>query len=62
VIDDLHELGFESESLQYNAKYKKCIKKHYTPSSIFYIAFTVDIVSQEIETKPMKTFHKIQKA
>ncbi len=61
-IDDLAELGLEDEANKYNKIYKKTLESYYDKTDIFYIAYTVDIVAQEMQTKPMKAFYKVKRA
>ncbi len=62
VIDDLSELGSLEEAMAYNKIYKQTLKQYYDKDNLFYIAYTVDIVSQEMESKPMKAFYKVKRA
>ena len=48
IVDDLAELGQDLLSLEYNKKYKKLLKTNFSPDNIFYVAYTIDIVSQEM--------------
>ena len=59
LIDDFSDLNLMEECLETNRAYKKLLKREYGEENIFYIAYTIDIVAQEIQTKPMKAFHKI---
>ena len=45
IVDDLSELGLIEESLKYNKLYKRTLKANYSQDSIFYIAYTIDIVA-----------------
>jgi hypothetical protein len=62
IIDDLAELGLEEEAIRYNKLYKNTLKKYYETDDLFYIAYTIDIVAQEMQSKPMKAFYKVKRA
>jgi len=56
VVDDLQEVGLAEEAQRYNKLYKQTLKENYSKDSIFYVAYTVDIVAQQMQEKPMKAF------
>eukprot|EP00347_Sterkiella_histriomuscorum_P008848 403343508 len=62
IIDDYAELELTEQAKMYNKQYKNTLKKFYSTDNIYYIAYTIDIVAQEMQTKPMKAFHQIKKA
>ena len=62
IIDDYAELAMEDEAMMYNKLYKQTLKQYYDKDNLFYIAYTIDIVAQEMQTKPMKAFYKVKRA
>lgn len=62
AIDDFAEVGLEELANEYNHKYKDTLKLFYQKDNLFYIAYTIDIVAQEMQTKPMKAFYKVKRA
>lgn len=55
-------MNLSDMAIEYNKKYKKTLQKFLEKDNIFYIAYTVDLVAQEMQTKPMKAFYKIKRA
>jgi tetratricopeptide (TPR) repeat protein len=62
IVDDLSELAMEEEAMRYNKLYKQTLRQFYEKDDLFFIAYTVDIVAQEMQTKPMKAFYKVKRA
>jgi hypothetical protein len=45
-----------------NKRYKSILQQYYKKDDLFYIAYTIDIVAQEMQSKPMKAFYKVKRA
>ena len=48
ALDDLKDLGYDELVEKENKEFKKELKKWFSAESIFYIAYSVDIIAQDI--------------